>query len=405
MMRLYSLLLLLVWLFHCPPAVAGPAVSAQVPISPKIQRLIKDGGFIVQKEGHIHIAYNTESAFIPASILKIATSLAALKILGPSYRFETAFYSNDAGDLFIKGYGDPFLVSEEVALILERLRATGVSRINNIILDDTAYQLDSPADGSGESLNPYDVISGGLCVNFNTVNVTVTPDGAIHSAEPQTPTLPIMKKLSAGMKPGEQRFNISNNRGNVLQYAGELFRALQRQNKIPGEGRIGPGKVPAGLTAVYIHRSSKNLESLIKGLMLYSNNFIANQLFLACGAKQLGYPATWEKSRTVLKDYLQTELGLGREMISMVEGAGLSRGNRATPQAMTILLDAFKPYAHLLPLERDKYIKSGTLTGVYSYAGYFRNGAALDSFVLMLNQKQNTRDRLLAELEETYRRK
>lgn len=368
----------------------------------KINTLITHGGYIVQKGSATIISKNADSLFIPASILKIATALTSLNVLGPDFRFETFFYQNETGDLYIQGTGDPFLVSEEVSLILERLKQKGVTHINNIFLDDTLYAINNPVDGVGKSLNPYDVINGGLCVNFNTVYVTVTPQGKIFSAEPQTPTLPIMKDLAGSMPPGNHRFNISKNKDNVIRYVGELFRTLQKEKKIKGSGFISKARVPDTLTPFYTHRSSKTIQNSIKDLMLYSNNFIANQFFLACGAKRFGYPATWDKAQKTMQTFLQAELELDDQEVIITEGSGISRKNRITPLAMNKILTAFKPYAHTLPFEKGRLIKSGTLTGVYSYAGYFKNNSRLDNFVIILNQKENYRDSVLNLLEKIY---
>jgi D-alanyl-D-alanine carboxypeptidase/D-alanyl-D-alanine-endopeptidase (penicillin-binding protein 4) len=160
--------------------------------------------------------------------------------------------------------------------------------------------------------------------------------------------------------------------------------------------------VPDDLTPVYIHRSSKKLDSLIESLMLYSNNYIANQIFLTCGAKQSGYPATWAKGRNALTKYLNKELGIDEKAVEIYEGSGLSRNNRVTPRAMIRILEAFRPYYMLLPLSDNRRVKSGTLTGVYSYAGYFLTDKQPDSFVLILNQNKNHRDRLLDILEDIH---
>jgi len=137
--------------------------------------------------------------------------------------------------------------------------------------------------------------------------------------------------------------------------------------------------------------------------MLYSNNFIANQLFFALGTRKDGYPATWEKSRQAMAGYLQKKYNLSAKEIKILEGSGLSRKNRVSPQAMMQLLDSFKPYAKFLPQEDGRLLKSGTLQGVYCYAGYFRENEGLDSFVLLLNQDKNNRDRVLEALERIYR--
>jgi len=246
-----------------------------------------------------------------------------------------------------------------------------------------------------------------LAVNFNTVNIEVDKSGRVVSAEEQTPTLQLMVMLAKAYKPGVYRINISKDKNseNIISsiYAGELFRAFQKQESIAGAGIIAPRKTPEDLEPFYTHRSRKTLEDIIGPLMLYSNNFIANQLFLLLGAHKLGYPATWEKSTRVISDILHNKFNLSQKELRIIEGSGLSRKNRVSPHAMLQLLDAFKPYAEFLPLEDGIYVKSGTLKGVYSYAGYFVEDKRLDSFVLLLNQEKNSRDRVLDVLERKYR--
>ena len=370
--------------------------------------LIDNGAYAVEKANRLLIAHNLDGMYIPASIVKIATALTALGILGPEYRFETHFYMDSASNIYIKGFGDPFLVSEELELIIDNLKKRGVHAINNIYLDQAAFQHTLPADGLGLSDNPYDALNSALAVNFNTVRIQVAENGLVQSAEEQTPTLPLMQQLGKDMKPGSYRVNISINGNNgqtvISRYVGELFRAIQEKKDMPGKGKIAERTVPKNLEPFYMHRSGRSLLEIIEPLMLYSNNFMANQLFLACGAKEYGYPATWDKGRRALAGFMREKLDLSEKAIKMVEGSGLSRKNRVSPSAMLTILHAFKPYGHLLPLEDNKRIKSGTLKGVYSYSGYFMDSGELDSFVLILNQSGNKRDKLLGLLEGYYRR-
>ncbi len=368
----------------------------------RIDNLIENGGYIVTKNDHIVAQHNPGKLFIPASTLKIATSLAALSILGPSYRFETEFYLTETDDLFIKGSGDPFLTSEEVRLILFELKEKGVQRINNIFLDDTAFQLDTRTNGSRQSLNPYDALNSALATNFNTIHIAVDQDGSIRSAEPQTPTLPIMRKLGAHLSPGTHRINITRDTKNILSHTGELFRAIQHKLDIPGNGAIASKNITENLFPFHVHVSSKNILDIIPSLLLYSNNYIANQLFLACGVKEYGYPATWEKGRLAIETYLKS-LGLKDSEFYVVEGSGLSSENKITPEAMITLLDLFKPYSHMMARSHGNLIKSGTLTGVYSYAGYIVEEKQKHSFVIILNQDRNTRSSLLQLLEKKLR--
>ena len=407
-MRKYLILLVhlsLLLSFICHGVEAG----ADNPATDAVQEtagLINNGGYAVEKNAKYILTYNLHTPHIPASIIKIATALAALDVLGPAYRFETAFYRDSRNNLYIKGYGDPFLVSEEVAVIVRKLKELGWNEINDIYLDNTAFDLERYAEGSGVSDNPYDAQNGALAVNFNTINIEVAKSGSIVSAEEQTPTLQLMLMLAKGYNPGVYRINISKDKnsedGISSKYVGELFRAFQKQENIAGDGIIAPGKIPEDLEPFYTHRSRKTLEDIIEPLMLYSNNFIANQLFLLLGAHKLGYPATWEKSTRVISDILYNKFNLSQKELRIIEGSGLSRKNQVSPHVMLQLLDAFKPFAEFLPLENGRYIKSGTLKGVYSYAGYFVDDKRLDSFVLLLNQEKNNRDRVLDVLERKY---
>lgn len=375
----------------------------------EISNLIDKGGYAIEQNGVYLAARNLHVPYIPASTIKIATTLAALEALGPAFRFETLFYRDSRNNLYIKGYGDPFLVSEEVAVIVSKLKGLGCDEINDIYLDDSAFKLARITDGSGLSANPYDARNSGLAVNFNTVNIRVFEDGTVVSAEKQTPTLPLMQKLAGGLGPGIHRINIGRqqkNSGEIpsSRYVGELFRSFQKKENISGIGTASPRKTPPGLKLFYRHRSSKTVKDLIRPLMLYSNNFMANQLFLAVGAAAFGYPANWEKSQRAVTDILREKYHLAAPEIFLAEGSGLSRKNRVTPHAMMQLLEAFKPFAEYLPLQDDLYIKSGTLQGVYAYAGYFRRPERLDGFVVLLNQKANNRDKVLDLLEKLYGR-
>ncbi len=386
------------------PAASAAAVS-KTALDMIAGQYVKNGGFAVEKKGNTAWACNSDQLLIPASILKIATITAALDILGPDYRFTTEFYQSRDGDLYVHGTGDPFLISEEIALIMDRLKKTGVREIRNILLDDTAYDLSLPADGTGQSSNPFDAVNAALAVNFNTVHISVSTEGVVSSAEPQTPFLSLMAEAGKNLAAGTYRLNISRSqkkygKNGVVRYVGELFRAIQKEKKIAGCGVISRGRVPDGLPLLYVHSSSRNLSAMIQPLMRYSNNFIANQLFLACGARLYGYPATWAKGRAAVNKILAGKLGFSVDDLRMVEGSGLSRRNRITPAAMLKILAAFKPYArYLSPDKQGRLIKSGTLTGVYSYAGYMpgRNHE-LDGFVIILNQKENRRGRLLGLL-------
>lgn len=365
---------------------------------PRLDNLVENGGLVVTRNGATIYERNANSQFMPASVQKIGTALAAIEILGMDYRFTTRFYYNGEHDLYIRGLADPLLVSEEVARIVATLRARGLSSIRNISLDDSGCLLENGTDGASNTLNPYDAQNSCLAVNFNTINLVKTADGQVRSAEGQTPTLPLMRELAQGVPPGTHRINVTATGNQSLRYAGELFAAMFKKQGVTVRGKITSGPVPEGVKPFYEHASSKSLPEALTGLLKYSNNFIANQLFLAIGAKQYGWPATWGKGRQAMAAFYRNELGLSDKDILVREGSGLSRQNRVTPKGMLAILEAFKPYAALLPFANGCLRKSGTMTGVYGYGGYFTGEHGLDSFVLILNQPKNTRDQVLGLL-------
>ena len=369
----------------------------------QIPKLVTNGGYIATKENKTILSYNPDKQLIPASIWKLVTSLSALETLGEEYRFKTEFYLDRHNNLYIKGFGDPFLVSEEIDLIFKELKDRGVAEINNIYLDNSSFDVPGPPPGVSSSLNPYDVINSALAVNFNTVNFNIDKNGRIISAEKQTPTLKLMKDLGRNFKRGTHRINISNSPENVSRHTGELFRVLQLENGISGKGMETNKEIPSRLSPFYVHYSSKTLKDIIRAMLLYSNNYTANQIYLTLGAHEYGYPATWEKSEKFLRKYLDKNFREYSGSISFDEGSGISRYNRITPAAMIKVLERFKPYARLLPAGKGKYMKSGTLRGVYSYAGYLVRDDSYDSFVIILNQHKNYRDKILGLMETIYK--
>ncbi|MFN2365409.1 MAG: D-alanyl-D-alanine carboxypeptidase, partial [Desulfurivibrionaceae bacterium] len=202
--KAYSLLLaavaiLLVTFVNPLQAPAGQGKSSSFDRERRLDLLIGNGAYGLSGDHGLHGSTNLDLPLIPASVIKILTGLAAFEELGPDYRFRTEFFIDGGNNLYIKGYGDPFLISEEVEHIMISLKKSGCRAINDIYLDDNSHRLATMADGVGNSLNPYDVASSALAVNFNTVNVRVDPNGTVHSGEPQTPLLPMMTRVAENL--------------------------------------------------------------------------------------------------------------------------------------------------------------------------------------------------------------
>ncbi len=373
----------------------GQADSQHISDFTPARAQIDNGGFIITKDHNAIGQFNPHISFIPASTWKIATAALGLHILGSQYRFQTFFYQNQQGQLFIKGKGDPFLISEEISQFMPTLNKQLARPIKALFIDNSAFQLETKTDGSGSSRNPYDADLSALDVNFNTINLT-SKDGKIYSAEQQTPYLPIMATFGK-ISPGRHRISLTYNNSSTI-YAGQLFSSLGNWQW----PQIKEMKVPPHLSPIYIHRSSKNLSAIITALLLYSNNVIANQIFLTCGAKRFGWPATWEKGQRAMREFLTHTVKLPIDSFTVKEGSGLSRQNHITPSAMLKLLYYFSPHAALLPLHHQQRVKSGTMDKVYNYVGYLGHDKHHDPFVLFLNQARNNRKEVLKTLQSKY---
>lgn len=348
--------------------------------------------------GDIIAGINADAALIPASILKLLTTLAALEKLGPDYRFRTDFYIDSQNNLKIKGYGDPLLVSEELKVMADHLAAR-LRTIHNLILDDFYFEQPVRIPGRGTSTEPYDAPNGALCANFNTVAFN-SQNGRLVSDEPQTPLLPsvIPKIAASGLTRG--RITLAANSTEALQYTGELFQYFFRQAGMEVEGSIGRGRVdPQRDRLVWSYSSRHELRKVVANLLEYSNNFMANQILLVMGAEVLGPPATVDKGLEALKNYYRGDLKI--ESGRIVEASGISRQNRITARAMLKILQRYEPYHALMRQEGRQLYKTGHLNGIRTRAGFLTSArGGLYRFVVMINTPGKTTDGMMKAIEK-----
>ena len=83
---------------------------------------------VIDEKGKELVAQNADKPFVPASVAKIVTAWLAMEVLGADYRFKTRFYLSGGRVLYIRGGGDPFLISEELAQLASALVAWVSSR-------------------------------------------------------------------------------------------------------------------------------------------------------------------------------------------------------------------------------------------------------------------------------------
>ncbi len=351
-----------------------------------------DAIIVADPDGKIFMEKNADKKLIPASTLKLLTSLAALHYLGPSYRFSTEFYIDKDSNLKIKGYGDPLLTSEHIIEIAKN-PAMKLKYIKDVIVDDTYFKNPTVIPGVIRSLEPYDSPNGALCVNFNTVNFRVSK-GKFISSEEQTPLLPfaIKKITKTNVKSG--RILLSSDQDEIALYAGHLISYFIEREGIKRHGKIKVGAVDTKTDRLILkYESPVLLDQIVSKLLIHSNNFIANQLLLAVGAGINGPPGTLEKGISAINAYAGDILKIND--LSISEGSGISRENLITARSFLKILTEFEPYRNLMKNNGSEYFKTGTLTGVSSRAGYIKGGdGRLYKFVIMTNSNGNSAEKI-----------
>lgn len=390
-------------------------------------KLEQAGFLLLDSNQHLLESKNSQQAYVPASTTKLITAYLALQHWGESHRFKTDFYlaQNAAKEttLIVKGYGDPFLVSEELILIAKRLKAKleeqGINNIATIQLDGSYYQPGLVMPGTGLSDNPYDAIPSAIAANFNSIYV-LKRGNRLLSAEPQTPMTQSGLAVASAIKSYKskpsgkyKRVNLGTDSQLNQRYFAELLGVFLKQQGIEVANNITfktlentmnntatPTPTP---TPLYTHLNSRRLAEVVKPMMQYSTNFIANQLALNLSVELLGGQASQDKVQLVYKKLLTDNFNW--QAFYIEDGAGLSRNNRLAPSQLIDVLQAFKPWIKLLPeVEASIFAKSGTLIGVSTLAGYIKNEQGFLPFAMMINQKvpYRFRNQLAKELALAY---
>jgi D-alanyl-D-alanine carboxypeptidase/D-alanyl-D-alanine-endopeptidase (penicillin-binding protein 4) len=373
--------------------------------------------------GPARVAHRVDVRVNPASIAKLSTTLAGLEMLGPTYAWTTPVYFDGPvrdgvlqGNLVIKGQGDPKLVIERLWLLLHRVQSMGVRSIaGDIVLDRSAFVMPprDPAAFDGEPLRPYNASPDALLVNFKAVTVTITPqDGQARvRAEPalagvQWPaSVPLhsgacgdwITPLQADFRdPARVRFAGSFAAAcgeKVWQlafpdpagYAPRVIAAAWRELGGELRGKVRDGRAPAGAKPAF-EFASPPLAEVVRDINKYSNNVMAQQLFLTLSLQQRS-TGTPEGSREVLAAWWRERFG-GEPPVTE-NGSGLSRTESITAGQLGQLLQAawvsplMPDFVASLPalgldgtLRRARqntglaHLKTGSLVDVSGVAGY-----------------------------------
>ncbi|MBC7954700.1 MAG: D-alanyl-D-alanine carboxypeptidase/D-alanyl-D-alanine-endopeptidase, partial [Cytophagales bacterium] len=354
------------------------------PLPPEVETALQRAGVpreslvvVAQEVGATtpRLAWQAQMPVNPASLMKLVTTTAALDLLGPAWSWTTPVWIQGTmlngvleGNLVIKGSGDPKLVQERLWLLLRRVQQLGVREIRgDIVLDRSAFLVpeQNPADFDGEPLRPYNVRPDALLLNYKSLLLTFTPDAArgiaIVSSEPPLAGVRIdvgvplsngvcndwravlraeladpLRVRFAGHYPtacGEKQWPLAY--ADPKAYNPRVLAGLWREMGGRLIGRVRDGTAPTDPPSFEL--SSPPLAELIRDINKFSNNVMAQQLFLTLGLTQRG-TGTPEQARDVLRMWLAERYGDDARGAVIDNGSGLSRESRLTAQLLARML-------------------------------------------------------------------
>lgn len=350
------------------------------------------------------------------------------------------------GDLYLKGSGDPKLTLEQFWGLLRQLQVRGVRHIQgDLILDRSAFDLPAfdPAAFDKQPLRAYNVGPDALLVDFHALRLSLSPTvegvrlinetplaGLVVQGQLTPTSAPCSgwrDRLDIRQSPG--RLNISGDYplacGETSLYLAPLgadahvealFRALWSELGGSLSGQVRRGLVPPAAERL-TQRLSPPLAEVVRDVNKWSNNVMARQLFLALGQNQETSPArpatvslTPERAEARLRQWLEAR-GLDFPELVLENGAGLSRHERISAAHMNrLLLAAWRspvmpellaslPIAGVdgtmrkrlrdTPVTGRAHVKTGSLEGVRSAAGYIMDASARRyAFTFIINHPQ-----------------
>ncbi|MSQ56833.1 MAG: D-alanyl-D-alanine carboxypeptidase/D-alanyl-D-alanine-endopeptidase [Limnohabitans sp.] len=403
-----------------PPSVIEAMRRAQVPIDALHVVVMKP-----QSNNATPWTHNANEKVNPASLMKLVTTAAALDILGPAFVWNSPVFIEGAinegvlqGNVYIKGQGDPRLGVEKLWLLMRRLRGLGIARIQgDIFLDRTAFDLPphNPASFDGEPLRPYNASADALLINFKSMLIYFVPDlqakvARIHTEPPQegvsvASTVPLIQTdcndYRSALKAQFQNPQRIVFLGGYPATCGEKVWPIAAQQpdnfaartvsalwlSVGGQlnGKVRDGVVPANLKPAF-QNESPTLSEVVRDINKFSNNVMAEQLFLTLALQQSGTGnsknardaiATWWSERLANVPAPQIENGSGLSRESRIHAMGLAqlllwawRSPIYPELASSLPMTGMDGTLKRMKTQASAHLKTGSLRDVVGVAGY-----------------------------------
>ncbi|MGI9594935.1 MAG: D-alanyl-D-alanine carboxypeptidase/D-alanyl-D-alanine endopeptidase [Acidimicrobiales bacterium] len=409
---------------RAPRTLRAPVSDAR--ITADVNRIIEESPSqqvcVMVRNGDRLLGMQSEVAggLVPASNQKLLTTYAALGILGPDFTFSTRAAGTVpvvdgvlAGDLYLVGGGDPFLITDNwldqyeeidgrshtrLEELADALVATGLTSITGAVIGDES-RYDSvrygPWDGRLITQKQSGPMSA-LTVNEGFVD---WPDTFRDSFRPRQET------------------------DDPPVHAASVFTQLLRERDITIGGGVSAGVKPPGAIELASVQSPPLLDT-ITHINSYSSNIGAELLLKGLGLAVLGQGTT-EAGAAAVTTHL-TDEGIPMQDVQVFDGSGLAESDRLTCAALAAILVRNGPESPLgsslsiagqrgslqtrfvdTPADELVLAKTGTLRGVRALSGYVNTAVETDpgayvTFAYILNDDDVIEDDAVRAIQDPF---
>ena len=405
---------------------------------------------------------NAEKNLISASTMKLVSTAAALKELGPEFQFKTDLsYTKDIltgalqGNLVISGFGDPTLGSkffgdDQKAFLqqwVEAIKKAGITSVEGDIIANDSYLGSSPAPYDwlwSDISNYYGSPARGLNVFDNQYTISFTSGAAGTKAEIMsvTPAIPYLKLNSKVLASEEQKDN-AYILGGPMEFSKEvegtipanktsfkvkgsipdpalflswlLYEELKKNGiAVKGTYKSMREKLMENTRVFYTHLSP-SLKEIIGVTNKQSNNLFAE----ACGAAVKMKTGKEDFQKSIESTF--TDCAFDQALIK--DASGLSPTNALSPKSFMLLLKSMYSNAKLFPFYKESlsvagkdgtlknfgsgqkftgnfFGKSGSMTGVKSYAGYLKSLRGKNIIIIIMTNHFTSESAAIKEKSE-----
>jgi D-alanyl-D-alanine carboxypeptidase/D-alanyl-D-alanine-endopeptidase (penicillin-binding protein 4) len=324
------------------------------------------------------VALAADEPHAPASNLKLATTAAALILLGSDAQWVTPFESAAplaggtlAGDLVVRAAGDPLFdpggrgeIEARLAAVARELRAAGLTHVRgDLVLDEGNFEVPGPGPAwpdPSQYWAEYCALSGGFSANGGVLHAHVragavgaaaglavhpSPHGLKSSYDVRTlagtkvdvrvgatiSTVTVKGTLGQGLGEYDAEFAHPD----PVALFGVLVSDALRTSGIQLDGGVRRQRnVPKGVVLAELRSP---LAGCLEGINAESRNGVADQVFLSLGHAVSGEGTRAGGARAV--GAALERLGLPAASVHQVDGSGLSRDDRVTARALCALLE------------------------------------------------------------------